>query len=220
MIHDSNNNYGELLPSDVIVKSSQVGAAKIALQIGEESLLKGYKEFGFTNNPYISFPSISFGSLVSRNDLSDHEVASLGYGYNIEATALQIALAYSVIANGGIMKEFSLLKNENIGSKRVISQINSDYVLSSLREAVLRGTGYRANSKKIEIAGKTGTAHKSGGNGYSQSKYTSSFASIGPLSDRKYTIIVVIDEPDPNKYFGGEVAAPIAKSLFEDLLSI
>ena len=79
---------------------------------------------------------------------------------------------------------------------------------------------YRANSNKIEIAGKTGTAHKSGGKGYSQSKYTASFASIGPLSNRKYTVIVIIDEPDPNKYFGGEVAAPIAKSLFEDLLSI
>ena len=111
-------------------------------------------------------------------------------------------------------------ENENIGSKRLISQANSDYVLSSLREAVLRGTGYRANSLKIEIAGKTGAAHKSGGNGYSASKYTASFASIGPLSNRKYTVIVVIDEPDPNKYFGGEVAAPIAKSLFEDLLSI
>ena len=220
VVHDSNNNHGELLPSGVIVKSSQVGAAKIALKIGEESLLKGYKEFGFANNPYISFPSISFGSVISRNDLSDHEIASLGYGYNIEATALQIALAYSVIANGGIKKEFSLLKNENTGSKRLISQVNSDYVLSSLREAVLKGTGYRANSNKIEIAGKTGTAHKSGGKGYSQSKYTASFASIGPLSNRKYTVIVVIDEPDPNKYFGGEVAAPIAKSLFEDLLSI
>jgi cell division protein FtsI (penicillin-binding protein 3) len=103
-------NYKMLTASEVIAKSSQVGASKLALQVGIDGLISGYKGFGLSKPPNIFFPGVAYGVINSRNNISDHEIASIGFGYSMTASSLQLAQAYSVFANEGYLKDFKIFK--------------------------------------------------------------------------------------------------------------
>ena len=214
-------NYNHLTVSEIIAKSSQVGASKLALQVGIDGLISGYKGFGLSRPPNIFFPGIAYGVINSRDNISDHEIATIGFGYSMTASSLQLAQAYSVFANEGYLKDFKIyLDNIEVYKQRVIGEDAADDVLESLKLVVSDGTGRLARLSNYKVAGKTGTSHKSSSKGgYDQSKYIASFAGIAPLHSKRLTIFVSIDEPGLNNYSGGRVAAPLFAAISNDVLN-
>ena len=220
MISDPKNHH-KLTTSEIIAKSSQVGASKLALQLGIEGLSSGYRGFGLSKPPNIFFPSIAYGVINSRENVSDHEIASIGFGYSMTASSLQLAQAYSVFANEGYLKDFKIfLDDVEVYKQRVVGKDAAADVLESLKLVVSDGTGSLARVSNYDVAGKTGTSHKaSSKGGYDQNKYISSFAGIAPLKSKRLTIFVSIDEPGLNNYSGGDVAAPLFAAISSDVLS-
>ena len=213
-------NYEKLTPQEIIAFSSQVGASKIALQLGYDDLKKNYYDFGFTKPISINFPSSSFGYMNIKDEVSDKELASLGYGYGLTISPFQIASAYSVFANDGIYKDFKLLLNEDVTSRRVISVSSATYVQEALQKVVKEGTGKEAEILGFSEGGKTGTVHKTKrGAGYIEDSYRASFIGITPLNEQSLTIFVSIDEPGLNAYSGGAVAAPVFAKIAESSLN-
>ena len=213
-------NYEKLTPQEIIAVSSQIGASKIALELGYENLKRNYFEFGFTKPVSINFPSSAFGFMNIKDKVSDKELASLGYGYGITISPFQIASAYSVFANDGIFKDFKILKNQNDLSRRIISSESASYILEALRKVVIEGTGKAADIKGFSEGGKTGTVHQiRRGTGYADDVYRASFVGIAPLSNKSLTIFVSIDNPGLNSYSGGVVAAPVFSKIAESSLN-
>jgi cell division protein FtsI (penicillin-binding protein 3) len=214
-------NYKNLTLKEIIAKSSQVGASKLALLVGIEGLIAGYKGFGLSKPPNLFFPNIAYGVINSRKDISDSEIASLGFGYSMTASSLQLAQAYSVFANDGYLKDFKIfIDDAEIYKQRVISQTAARDVLDSLQLVVTEGTGKLAKLSHYQVAGKTGTSHKSSSKGgYDQSKYIASFAGIAPLKSKRLTIFVTVEEPGLNNYSGGSVAAPLFAAISKDVLN-
>ena len=211
--------YEELSIAEIISNSSQVGASKIALDLGFDNITKTYKKFGFSKPQSIGFPSESFGYINMRENISDHEIASLGFGYGITANPFQIAVAYSVFANEGMLHNFNLIKNDDLQFEpiRVISSDAAQAILNALNQVIEDGTGKLAKTK-YKSGGKTGTAHKIRGNGYAKDLYISSFVGITPIDEKLLTIFVNIDEPDLNAYSGGDVAAPLFSKIAQNTL--
>ena len=211
--------YEELTVAEIISNSSQVGASKIALDLGFDDIAKTYKKFGFSKPQSIGFPSESFGYINMRENISDHEIASLGFGYGITANPFQIAVAYSVFANEGMLHNFNLIKNDDLQFEpiRVISSDAAQAILNALNQVIEDGTGKLAKTK-YKSGGKTGTAHKIRGNGYAKDLYISSFVGITPIDEKLLTIFVNIDEPDLNAYSGGDVAAPLFSKIAQNSL--
>ena len=211
--------YEELTVAEIISNSSQVGASKIALDLGFDDIAKTYKKFGFSKPQSIGFPSESFGYINMRENISDHEIASLGFGYGITANPFQIAVAYSVFANEGMLHNFNLIKNDDLQFEpiRVISSDAAQAILNALNQVIEDGTGKLAKTK-YKSGGKTGTAHKIRGNGYAKDLYISSFVGITPIDEKLLTIFVNIDEPDLNAYSGGDVAAPLFSKIAQNTL--
>ena len=213
-------NYEKLTPQEIISVSSQIGASKIALELGYENLKRNYFEFGFTKPVSINFPSSAFGYMNFKDKVEDKELASLGYGYGITISPFQIASAYSVFANDGIFKDFKILKNQDDLSRRIISSESASYILEALRKVVIEGTGKAADIKGFSEGGKTGTVHQiRRGTGYADDVYRASFVGIAPLSNKSLTIFVSIDNPGLNSYSGGVVAAPVFSKIAESSLN-
>ena len=154
-----------------------------------------------------------------RENISDHEIASLGFGYGITANPFQIAVAYSVFANEGMLHNFNLIKNDDLQFEpiRVISSDAAQAILYALNQVIEDGTGKLAKTK-YKSGGKTGTAHKIRGNRYAKDLYISSFVGITPIDEKLLTIFVNIDEPDLNAYSGGDVAAPLFSKIAQNTL--
>ena len=213
-------NHEELTPKEIIAVSSQVGASKIALELGYEELKKNYYDFGFTKPISINFPSSSFGYMNVKEKVLDKELASLGYGYGIKISPFQIASAYSVFANDGVMKDFQIFKNQEVTSQKIISTDSASQILDALRMVVEEGTGKAADIKGFSVGGKTGTSHQTRrGSGYAEDLYIASFIGITPISDDSITIFVSIENPSLNSYSGGAVAAPVFAKIAESSLN-
>jgi len=212
--------YEKLTPQEIIAFSSQVGASKIALELGYDDLKRNYYDFGFTKPISINFPSSSFGYMNIKETVSDKELASLGYGYGLTISPFQIASAYSVFANNGIYKDFKLLLNEQVTTRRIISKHSAEYILKALEKVVKEGTGKTAEIRGFSQGGKTGTVHQTKrGSGYAEDSYRASFIGITPLNEQSLTIFVSIDNPGLNAYSGGAVAAPLFAKIAESSLN-
>jgi len=213
-------NHEALTPKEIIAVSSQIGASIIALELGYDNLKDNYHSFGFTKPISINFPSSNFGYMNIKESVIDKELASLGYGYGITISPFQIASAYSVFANKGIYKDFTLIKSDQVTSRNIISSESAEYVLDALKKAVQDGTSVAANLKGFSVGGKTGTAHKiRHGSGYAEDLYIASFAGITPIGDESLTIFVSINNPGLNSYTGGSVAAPVFAKIAENSLN-
>ena len=213
-------NHEKLTPKEIIMVSSQIGASKIALELGYKELKKNYYDFGFTKPISVNFPSSAFGYMNIKENVVDKELASLGYGYGITISPFQIASAYSVFANKGTLKDFKLLKNQEVTSRQIISSETAKHILDSLNMVTKDGTGKAANIKGFSEGGKTGTVHKTKrGSGYADDSYRASFIGITPLSTESLTIFVSIDDPGLNSYSGGAVAAPVFAKIAESSLN-
>ena len=211
-VHDI-HNYGVLDVSGVMLKSSNVGAAKIALDIGAEPIRDLLQQLGMGEYTGLGFPGESVGTLPSHRRWRPVETATLSYGYGLSTTATQLAQAYAVLGNGGRRVPLSLLKIENPepGEQIIPADVNQQ-VLTMLRSVVdgEGGTGSRARVPGYQIGGKTGTVHKTlATGGYAKDRYRSVFAGVAPISNPRFAAVVVVDEPSDGKYYGGLVAAPV-----------
>ena len=216
------SNFGTLDVTGVIKKSSNVGASKISLSLGPKPLWELYRDVGFGIQTGSGYPGESLGILSNYTAWTELDLATIAFGHGIAVTGLQLARAYSVIANYGILKPVSFLKvDEEEPGVRVLPEVAAKQVLSMLETAVqVGGTGQKAKIPLYRVAGKTGTSHKAVAGGYAGNRYLSLFAGIAPVSEPRLVMIVVIDEPRGQEHFGGLVAAPIFSTVMQGALRI
>ncbi len=215
------HNYGELTFEEILTKSSNIGTSKIAMELGAENLWNKFYGFGLGQLPGIGLPGEAPGSLPNRASWKNIELATFSYGYGLTVTPLQLAAAYGAIANQGLRVEPSIVSGKSEARQiRVLSERNADRMKAILEKAVVSGTGKKSQSKLYRIAGKTGTVHKLVNGRYSDDKYIASFAGFAPVSNPKLVMVVSIDDPVGEKYYGGEVAAPVFGRIMEAALQI
>ena len=205
-------NYGELSLAGVLAKSSQVGTTKVALELNPEFTRELFQRVGFGEVIGSGFPGETVGNLPAYRKWDQVTQATFAFGYGLSVSSLQLARAYSVLANDGVLKDVSLVAlDSEQASQRVIDAEISQKVRRMLRAASgVSGTGKRAMIDGYSVGGKTGTLHKvKTGGGYDESRYMSAFAGLSPAVNPRLVTVVVIDEPRDGSYFGGLVAAPV-----------
>jgi cell division protein FtsI (penicillin-binding protein 3) len=213
-------NYGRISVAKVIQKSSNVGASKIALALSDEALWKVHARLGFGNATGSGFPGEAGGLLSHARHWRDIEKATLAFGYGLSVTPLQLARAYSVLAADGVLKPITFLRTDGrVEGQRIISTSIAQQVRHML-EAVVQdgGTGTRARIAGYRVAGKTGTVKKAVAGGYSEDRYISVFAGLAPASQPRLAMVVVINDPRGDVYYGGEVAAPVFSKVMAGAL--
>lgn len=204
-------NYGVLDLEHILKKSSQVGISKMSLMLNEQWVWEVFQRVGLGRSTGSGFPGESNGVLPNHPNWLPIERANFAFGYGLSVTALQLAQAYSVLASGGVLRPVSLIQREQQAqSRRVISEKIATQVAHML-ESVTRpgGTGTRAQIDAYRVAGKTGTVHKIGSEGYADDRYLSLFVGMAPVSKPRVVTVVTIDEPGSGRYYGGEAAAPV-----------
>ncbi|MGZ5103712.1 MAG: peptidoglycan D,D-transpeptidase FtsI family protein [Usitatibacter sp.] len=218
-ISDSHPN-GLLTVAQIIQKSSNIGAAKIQLQMPAERMGTLYRELGFGAAPQTGFPGEAKGILRPWAQWRPIEQATMSYGHGISVSLLQVARAYTVFTNEGQLLPLSLMRQESqpIG-KQIYSKNTVNEVNRMMEMAVMPGgTAPRAQVPGYRVAGKTGTAHKAESGGYAEHKYVSSFVGFGPVSNPRFIVAVMLDEPAGVKYYGGDVGAPVFSSVMGSAL--
>lgn len=216
------NNYGLIDLTKVIAKSSQVGTVKIAMSLEPNAVRNMFHRFGLGQATGSGFPGESVGVLPSYQRWRDLDRATLAFGHGVSVTTLQLAQAYSVFASHGVRRQVSLLRQEELKSGEQVVPESVIRQIVPMMEAVTQpgGTGTRARVAGFRVAGKTGTVHKLDAGGYSADRYVAMFAGIAPVSNPRYAMAVMIDEPSAGKYYGGEVAAPVFGQLMQGVLQL
>jgi len=220
MITDGKNN-GVLDVTGILQKSSNVGVAKLSLMMNDNQFLKAFYSVGFGVDTASGFPGESSGKFEIRPNWSKTEKAILAYGYGFTVTPVQLAQAYAILGSHGIKRPLSLIKlDQAADGERVISEKAARQVVNMMETVVKNGgTGQQASVKGYRIAGKTGTARKAFAGGYGD-EYTVFFAGIAPVSNPKIAMVVFVDEPGSENYYGGQVAAPVFAKVAGDTLRL
>ncbi|MFT6625762.1 MAG: cell division protein FtsI (penicillin-binding protein 3) [Cycloclasticus sp.] len=215
-------NYGEIDLATLLLKSSNVAASKIALSIPPMGLWKLLDKLGFGHSTDNGFPGEARGKLVGYEQWRPIERATLSFGYGLSSSTLQLAHAYSAIANDGLVQPVTLVKNKHqaVGEQVMGAKI-AEQVRAMLKGVVSQaGTAPRAQVHGYSVAGKTGTVKKAIAGGYSEDNYLGIFAGMAPAGDPKLVMVVVIDEPKAGDYYGGLVAAPVFSRVMSGALRL
>ena len=225
---EATHSYGQLEVREVLAKSSNVGTIKLALRLGNQRLHDYIKLFGFGEPTGIDLPFEAKGRVRPTYDWSKISIGALAIGQELSVTALQMLRAVSVIANGGYLVEPRVVSRimspdgqvvaapETV-RHRVISEETARQMREAMSHTVERGTGSRARLSGFSSGGKTGTAQKFVGEGYSRTKYVASYIGFAPIEKPVLATIVVVNEP-VGEYYGGLVAAPVFKEVMERAL--
>lgn len=220
-IHDDHASTA-LTVSQVIQKSSNVGAAKISLQMPPRDVWDMYTEVGFGQRPQVAFPGAVSGRLRPYKSWRPVEQATMAYGYGLSVSLFQLAHAYTVFARDGEIVPVSLLKTDaNVPGIRLLQPKVAQEIRQMLHLVTQNGgTAPRAQTLGYSVGGKTGTAHKQEGRGYAEHKYRGVFVGMAPIDKPRIVVAVMIDEPSAGKYFGGDVAAPVFSATVQQTLRI
>jgi len=204
----------------VIARSSNVGAAKIALALPREAMWDFFRRVGFGTAPELGFPGAAAGRLRHYKSWRPVEQATLGYGMGMSLSLAQLARAYTVFARDGELVPLTLVKTgAAVSGEKVLSAEAARAVRAMLELAVQpSATGPRARIMGWRVAGKTGTAHKQENGGYAPDKYLSSFVGFAPVSAPRLVVGVMIDEPSAGSHYGGAVAAPVFARVMQGAL--
>jgi len=216
------HDYGLLTVSRVLIKSSNVGAAKIALKLPVQDLVKAFGAAGLGSATGVNFPGEVSGNLPQRVRWREIEQATLAFGYGLSVTALQLARAYTVFATDGRVLPISLRPRSGIpAGTRVFDAKVVRQVRRMLEQAASdQGTGKAAQIARYRVAGKTGTVHKVVNGQYAEDHYLSVFAGFAPASAPRIVMVVMIDDPRGKAYYGGEVAAPVFAAVMSGALRL
>ena len=216
-------NYGKLDLAGILRKSSNVGAAKVALSMPADAMWKSFNRYGFGEDTGVSFPAASSGYLSFFGDWHPLDQATLAFGYGISVSVLQLARSYAIFANEGKLAPLSLLKvAQQPQAQQVMKPATAKLVLQMMEQVVgPGGTAKQAAIKGYRVAGKTGTVKKNGAGGYLEDTYSAVFAGIAPVSNPRLVMAVMVDEPDREiGYYGGEVAAPVFRDVMTQALRL
>ena len=213
---------GTISVSQVISKSSNIGAARIQLQMPAERMGTLYRELGFGSQPQTGFPGEAKGLLRPWATWKPVEQATMSYGHGISVSLLQMARAYTVFTNEGRVLPLSLMKEtaQPIG-KPLFTEKSIREVVRMMEATVSpAGTAPQARVPGYRVAGKTGTAYKAENGSYAEHKYVSSFVGFAPVSDPRFIVAVMLDEPQGAKHYGGDVAGPVFSSAMGNALRL
>ncbi|MEM7433412.1 MAG: penicillin-binding transpeptidase domain-containing protein [Pseudomonadota bacterium] len=220
-IEDS-KNLGRVSLTTILARSSNVGATKLAMSLEPDQLWRTMNKLGLGALTTSGFPGESAGTLTHYDHWQPISQATLAYGYGLSVTPLQLAQAYSVLGNNGLLRPVSLVAlNEAAGGDQILAEESAVAVRRMLEEVVRPGgTGTGAAVTGYRVAGKTGTSWKFAAGGYSEDKYISVFAGLAPASNPRLATVVVIDEPTGELYYGGDVAAPVFADVMSESLRL
>ncbi len=224
-IKDVSRSEGPILDlTGILINSSNVGMSKIAFDIGGEAIYRVMSQVGLGQYTGLGFPGERVGNLPNHREWRKAETATLSYGYGVSVTALQLVHAYAAIANDGKMVPLSILKVDKAPEAvQAIPADTAETVQAMLQQVIEAPRGvFRAQVPFYHVGGKSGTARKAtvGSKGYTENAYRSLFAGFGPMSDPRYAIVVVIDEPSKGGYFGGLVSAPVFSKVMSGTLRL
>ncbi|WP_346798844.1 penicillin-binding transpeptidase domain-containing protein [Halomonas sp. Bachu 37] len=215
-------NYGELDLAGILEKSSNIGMSRLVLELSDTAVWDKYNALGLGQAPGTGFPGEASGSLPTPVRWSRSERAALSYGYGLSASALQLASAYTALANQGQRLPPSLLRlaEPPPGIPAIEPRVAND-LLRILETSVGAGSGgRRARVEGYRVGGKTGTVRKTGSSGYAENAYRSVFVGIAPISDPRIVTVVMIDHPKAGDFYGGAVAAPVFSSVTGNALRL
>ena len=206
--------------SQVIQKSSNIGAAKIALQMPPKEMWEWYSGLGFGQRPQVPFPGAVSGRLRPYKSWRPVEQATMAYGYGLSVSLVQLAHAYTTFARDGEIVPLSLLKTDGpVAGIRLLQPKVAQEMRQMLHLVTQNGgTAPRAQTLGYSVGGKTGTAHKQEGKGYAEHKYRGVFVGMAPIDKPRIVVAVMIDEPSAGRYFGGDVAAPVFSATVQQSL--
>ncbi|WP_305909273.1 penicillin-binding protein 2 [Methylomarinum sp. Ch1-1] len=216
------HNYGDLDLTHVLKKSSNVAASKIALRMPPQHFWSVYRGLGFGSAPGVGFPGEASGALQDYRQWSSFEQATMSFGYGLSTSLLQLARAYTALADDGLVHSVTLLqRDEDYQARRVYSAANAQKVREMLEHVVKKdGTAYQARVAGFRVAGKTGTVKKATAGGYADKRYFAVFVGLAPVSSPRFVIAVMVDEPSAGDYYGGLVAAPVFAKVMAGALRV
>lgn len=232
------SGHGEQSFVDILKNSCNVGFASVGKKVGKENLYKYIKKFGFGEKTGIDLPGEAKGIIKKPENISEIDLATISFGQTNTVSPIQFITGFNAIANGGtlikphVMKEISHYDDEKDNkvidkqfdisgdnSKQIIDANKASQLRGYLEKVVSEGGGKKAFIEGYHIGGKTGTAQKAGQGGYQPGKYISSFIGMAPANDPRITVLVSIDEPDPSNYYAGQITAPVAQQVFNDIFN-
>jgi cell division protein FtsI (penicillin-binding protein 3) len=215
--------HGDLSVEQVIQKSSNVGTVKIAMQLDRRDMWQLYSDVGFGQRPVLGFPGTVSGRLRPYKSWRPVEQATMSYGYGLSTSLFQLARAYTVFANDGVLMPMSLVRQPSADPPSGMPSAVGARVMSPATARAMRhmltlatdegGTAPKARVEGYTVAGKTGTARKQEGKGYADRKYRASFVGMAPASAPRIVVAVMIDEPGTGIFYAGEVAAPVFSDI-------
>ena len=224
-IKDVSKTEGPVLDlTGILINSSNVGMSKVAFDIGGETIFRLAQKVGLGQDTGLGFPGERVGNLPNYREWRKAETATLSYGYGISVTAIQLVHAFSALANNGRLAPLTLIKTDKAPqTTQVLPEAVAKTMQGMLQQVIEAPRGvFRAQVPAYHVGGKSGTARKTsvGTKGYAENSYRSLFAGFGPMSDPRYAIVVVIDEPTKAGYFGGLVSAPVFSRVMSGTLRL
>ncbi|MDN4545702.1 MULTISPECIES: penicillin-binding protein 2 [unclassified Pseudomonas] len=224
-IRDVSKTEGPVLDlTGILINSSNVGMSKIAFDIGGETIYRLAQKVGLGQDTGLGFPGERVGNLPNYREWRKAETATLSYGYGISVTAIQLVHAFSALANNGRLAPLTLIKTDKAPqTTQVLPEHVAKTMQTMLQQVIEAPRGvFRAQVPAYHVGGKSGTARKTsvGTKGYAENSYRSLFAGFGPMSDPRYAIVVVIDEPTKAGYYGGLVSAPVFSRVMSGTLRL
>ncbi len=215
---------GEIDLDTLLAKSSNVGAAKLAMRLDSEKYYDFLKRLGFGEPVAFDFPAETSGVLPHWTGWAEIEKATISYGYRLSANTMQLARAYAALANDGVAVPLTLLKrgDEKIEGRRVFETDSAKAVRQMLTKVVQPGgTATQAAVSNYQVAGKTGTAKKIAvEGGYADDRYVALFAGLAPADNPRLAMVVMVDEPKGKHYYGGLVAGPVFSKTMSEALRL
>ena len=205
-------NFGTLTVAGVIKKSSNIGATKIALTMTPQEMWSMYNALGFGHRPSLGLPGEGQGIVRPWRKWHRIEQATMSYGYGLSVSLIQLAQAYTVFANAGVMAPLSIYKRNGavVAGTRIFTPHTTDEVRAMLEGVVAKGgTAPQAQVPGYSVGGKTGTAYTATAHGYERNTYRASFVGIIPIRSPRLVIAVSVDKPEGARHFGGDVSGPV-----------
>ncbi len=214
------HDYGLLTVAEVVAKSSNIGTAKIALEISPQTLYETYSELGFGKAPQIGFPGATSGRLRPGKTWRPVEQATISYGHGVTVSLMQMVRAYTALARNGDVIDLTLFKrdpNEKLQGTQVFKPETARRMRAMMMATVKKGgTASNVNVAGYSVAGKTGTANKVKNGQYTRD-VVASFVGIVPATQPRFIVAVMVDEPKKGRY-GGLVAAPVFNEVAQGAL--
>ncbi len=214
--------YGAITLSKLIQKSSNVASAKIALNLPASAMADMQKQFGFGQKTALNFPAEASGKVDAPKASETARRATLSYGYGQQVTLAQIAQAYATLGAGGVMHPLRLVKDEPMPpARQVISDKHAKEIVGMMELVTMQGsTGKAAAIDGYRVAGKTGTSRRtSPKGGYAKGEYRTIFAGVAPVSNPRFAVAILVEDPR-KQFYAGPVAAPVFSKVMRETLRL